>query len=216
MKKAAARTAGRSQIRHHLDYARRISGLFGRARHLVQRRLVCRRNDASAFMNSVMRIARQPKRNWTRMQTLVRQSMEEGALGVGSSLIYAPAFYAKTDELIALCKAAADYGGMYISHIRSEGNRLLEAADELIAISKAANIPAEFYHLKAAGKSNWNKEDALLKKIEDARAARPAHHRGHVQLCRRRDRTRRRRCRPGCRKVAWTNGSSGLKDPAIR
>jgi N-acyl-D-aspartate/D-glutamate deacylase len=105
-----------------------------------------------------------------RMRNLVRQAMEEGALGVGSSLIYAPAFYAKTDELIALAKVAAEYGGFYISHIRSEGDRLLEAADELITIAREANIPAEFYHLKAAGPSNWNKLEALIKKIEAARA----------------------------------------------
>jgi N-acyl-D-amino-acid deacylase len=105
-----------------------------------------------------------------RMMQLVRQAMEEGALGVGSSLIYAPAFYAQTDELIALCKVAAQYRGMYISHIRSEGNRLLEAADELIRISREASIPAEFYHLKAAGKPNWDKLDALIQKIEEARA----------------------------------------------
>src|SRR5205823_14312716 len=104
-----------------------------------------------------------------RMKKLVRQAMEEGALGVGSSLIYAPAFYAKTDELIALCKVAAEYQGMYISHIRSEGNQLLEAADELIAIARAAGIRAEFYHLKAAGKPNWDKLEALLGKIEGAR-----------------------------------------------
>lgn len=104
-----------------------------------------------------------------RMKGLVRQAMEEGALGVGSSLIYAPAFYAKTDELIALCKVAAEYDGMYISHIRSEGSRLLEAADELITIARDAGIRAEFYHLKAAGKPNWNKLDALCKKIENAR-----------------------------------------------
>jgi N-acyl-D-amino-acid deacylase len=106
-----------------------------------------------------------------RMQTLVRQAMEEGALGVGSSLIYAPAFYARTDELIALCKAAAEYDGMYISHMRSEGNRLLEAVDELIEISKAANIRAEIYHLKAAGKDNWGKIDEVFAKVEAARAA---------------------------------------------
>jgi len=104
-----------------------------------------------------------------RMRQLVRQSMEEGALGVGSSLIYAPAFYAKTDELIELCKVASQYNGMYISHIRSEGSRLLEAADELIQISREAKIPAEFYHLKAAGKPNWNKLDQLVQKIEAAR-----------------------------------------------
>src|SRR5439155_15813232 len=105
-----------------------------------------------------------------RMKRLVRQAMEEGALGVGSSLIYAPAFYAKTDELIALAKVASEQGGMYISHIRSEGNRLLEAADELIKISREAKIPAEFYHVKAAGKSNWNRLAALIQKIEAARA----------------------------------------------
>jgi len=105
-----------------------------------------------------------------RMKALVRQAMEEGALGVGSSLIYAPAFYAKTDELIALCKIAAEYNGMYISHTRSEGSRLLEAADELIQISREAKIPAEFYHLKAAGKPNWDKLEKLLAKIEAARA----------------------------------------------
>jgi N-acyl-D-amino-acid deacylase len=106
-----------------------------------------------------------------RMKKLVRQAMEEGALGVGSSLIYAPAFYAKTDELIALCKVASEYGGMYISHLRSEGNRFLEALDELIVIARAANIAAEVYHLKAAGRPNWSKLDAAIKKIAAARAA---------------------------------------------
>ncbi|KAA0224274.1 D-aminoacylase [candidate division KSB1 bacterium] len=106
-----------------------------------------------------------------RMKALVRQAMEEGALGVGSSLIYAPAFYAKTDELIELCKVAAEHGGMYISHIRSEGNRLLESVDELIEIARAANIPAEIYHLKAAGRTNWHKMDEVIARIESARAA---------------------------------------------
>src|SRR3989441_199300 len=106
----------------------------------------------------------------SRMKVLVRQAMEEGALGVGSSLIYAPAFYAKTDELIELCKVAAEYDGMYISHIRSEGNRLFEGADELLRIAREAKLPAEFYHLKAAGQPNWNKLDGLLQKIELARA----------------------------------------------
>src|SRR6266702_3935452 len=104
-----------------------------------------------------------------RMRKLLRRAMEEGALGVGSSLIYAPAFYARTDELIELCKVAAEYHGMYISHIRSEGNRLLEAADELIRIAREAKIAAEFYHLKAAGKPNWDKLAKLLAKIEAAR-----------------------------------------------
>jgi N-acyl-D-amino-acid deacylase len=105
------------------------------------------------------------------MRQLVRQEMEAGALGIGTSLIYPPAFYAKTEELIELCKVAAKYQGKYISHMRSEGNRLLEAIDELLRISKEANIPAEVYHIKAAGQPNWGKADAMLAKIEDARKA---------------------------------------------
>ena len=104
------------------------------------------------------------------MRALVKQEMEAGALGIGSSLIYAPAFYASTEELIELCKVAAQYQGKYISHIRSEGNRLLEAVDELIRISREARIPAEIYHLKAAGKANWSKIDAAIDRIEKARA----------------------------------------------
>lgn len=104
------------------------------------------------------------------MRALVRQAMEEGALGVGSSLIYAPAFYADTHELIELAKVAAEYGGMYISHIRSEGNQLLQAADELITIARKAGVPAEFYHLKAAGQANWSQLDPLIAKIETARS----------------------------------------------
>jgi N-acyl-D-amino-acid deacylase len=106
-----------------------------------------------------------------RMKALVRQAMEEGALGVASSLIYAPAFYAKTDELIALARVAAAHGGIYISHLRSEGNRFLEALDELITIARQADIPAQIYHLKAAGRANWHKLDAAIAKIEAARAA---------------------------------------------
>jgi N-acyl-D-amino-acid deacylase len=103
------------------------------------------------------------------MKHLVRQAMEEGALGVGSSLIYPPAFFAKTSELIELCKEASTYGGMYISHMRSEGNNIFEAVEELITIAKEANIPAEIYHLKAAGKNNWGKMDSVIKRIERAR-----------------------------------------------
>lgn len=104
-----------------------------------------------------------------RMRALVRQEMEAGALGIGSSLIYAPAFYATTEELIELCRVAAPYRGKYISHMRSEGNRLLEAVDELIRISREANIPAEIYHLKAAGQRNYAKMDQAIAKIEAAR-----------------------------------------------
>ena len=105
------------------------------------------------------------------MKELVRAEMEAGALGIGSSLIYAPAFYADTEELIELCKVASEYGGTYISHIRSEGNQLLEALEELITISKEANIPAEIYHLKAAGKENWHKMDEVIARVNEARAA---------------------------------------------
>jgi N-acyl-D-amino-acid deacylase len=102
------------------------------------------------------------------MRALVRQGMEAGALGIGSSLIYAPAFYASTEELIELCKIAAEYRGKYISHMRSEGNRLLEAVDELIRIAREAKIPAEIYHLKAAGQANWPKMDQVIARVEAA------------------------------------------------
>ncbi|MBN3522063.1 D-aminoacylase [Algoriphagus lutimaris] len=105
------------------------------------------------------------------MKKLVRQAMEEGAMGVGSSLIYAPAFYASTEELIELCKVASEYDGMYISHMRSEGGRLLESLDELIQIADEADIRAEVYHLKMSGQDNWNKFDAVVAKIDSARAA---------------------------------------------
>ena len=105
-----------------------------------------------------------------RMRELVRQAMEEGALGVGSSLIYAPAFYAQTDELIELCKVASQYDGMYISHMRSEGKSFLEAVDELITIAREANLPAEIYHLKAGGELNWPLLEEAIAKVEAARA----------------------------------------------
>src|SRR5215217_2320073 len=104
------------------------------------------------------------------MRELVRKEMEAGALGIGTALIYPPAFYAKTEELIELCKVAAKYQGKYISHMRSEGNRLLEALDELLRISREAQIPAEVYHIKAAGQKNWPKADELLSRIERAQA----------------------------------------------
>jgi N-acyl-D-amino-acid deacylase len=103
------------------------------------------------------------------MKLLVRQAMEEGALGVTNALIYPTDFFAKTDELVALSKEAAKYGGTYSSHMRSEGNKLLEAVEELITISKEANIPAEIFHLKAGGKNNWSKMDSVIKRVERAR-----------------------------------------------
>ena len=105
-----------------------------------------------------------------RMRELVRVAMREGAMGLGSSLIYPPAFYASTEELIELAAVAAESGGMYISHMRSEGSRLLEAVDELIRIAREAGIRAEIYHLKAAGQPNWSKLDDVIEMIENARA----------------------------------------------
>ena len=104
-----------------------------------------------------------------RMRGLVRQAMDDGALGVGSSLIYAPAFYADTDELVALAEVAADDDGLYVSHMRSEGNQLLEALDELITIAREAGIRSEVYHLKAAGQDNWDKLSPAIEQIEAAR-----------------------------------------------
>ena len=104
------------------------------------------------------------------MQGLVASAMEEGALGVGSSLIYAPAAYADTAELIALMDTASGYGGMYISHMRSEGDRFEEAVQELITIARETDAPAEIYHLKAAGAANWHKMDSVIAMVEAARA----------------------------------------------
>lgn len=103
------------------------------------------------------------------MKLLVKQAMEEGALGVGTSLIYPPAFFAKTNELIELCKSASPYGGGYISHMRSEGNKLIESVEELITITKAAQVHGEIYHLKAAGIDNWGKMDSVIRRVERAR-----------------------------------------------
>jgi N-acyl-D-amino-acid deacylase len=104
-----------------------------------------------------------------RMQDLVREAMREGALGVGSALIYAPGTYARTDELIALARAAGEYGGGYTSHLRSEGDRLLEALDELITIARTAKVHAEVHHLKAAGQQNWPKMREAIERLEAAR-----------------------------------------------
>ena len=143
--------------------------------HLEKRGVSC--NIASFVGATTVRIHelghadRKPGREeLRRMCELVRREMKAGAMGVGSSLIYAPAFYADTDELIALCKAAAEYDGLYVSHIRSEGNQLLESVDEFLKIAREAKIRAEIYHLKAAGEHNWPKLDQVIAKVEQARA----------------------------------------------
>src|SRR5207253_11407509 len=105
------------------------------------------------------------------MRELVRKEMGAGALGIGTSLIYPPAFYAKTDELVEIYKVAAKYKGKYISHMRNEGNQLHEALDELLRISSETQIPAEVYHIKAAGEKSWPKEEKLLARSEQAQKA---------------------------------------------
>ena len=106
-----------------------------------------------------------------KMQELVELAMEDGAFGIGSALIYPPATYVETDELAEITKPVAKYGGLYISHIRSEADQLLNALDEAIEIGRRASVPVEIYHLKAAGKRNWQKETAAIRKIEQARKA---------------------------------------------
>lgn len=106
-----------------------------------------------------------------RMRHLVRQAMEEGAVGVGTSLIYVPASFAETPELVALARVAAEYDGLYISHIRSEGDRLEEAVEEVFTIAREAGIRAEIYHLKASGRENWPKMGRVIEMIEAARAS---------------------------------------------
>jgi len=104
------------------------------------------------------------------MRNIVKEAMEEGAMGIGSSLIYAPGDYADTHELTELSKVASDYGGMYISHMRNEDNKVLEALDELLLIAENANIPAEIYHLKTSRQPNWHLLDTVIAKVETARA----------------------------------------------
>jgi N-acyl-D-amino-acid deacylase len=105
-----------------------------------------------------------------RMRALVRQAMDEGALGIASALIYAPGAYSTTSELVELSRVAGERGGIYISHMRSEGDRLLEAVEELITIAREAKLPAQIYHLKAAGEANWPKMDEVLARVNAARA----------------------------------------------
>src|SRR5262249_50821255 len=103
------------------------------------------------------------------MRRLVEREMKDGALGIATALVYPPATYAKTEELVELCKVAAKFQGKYISHMRSEGWDLLGAIDEVIRISREARLPAEIYHFKALGEDNWPKMDAAIKKVEAAR-----------------------------------------------
>ena len=114
------------------------------------------------------------------MRGLVRDEMSAGALGIGSSLIYPPAFFASTEELIELCRAAAPYNGKYISHMRDEGRALIPAVEELLRISREGGVPAEIYHLKQAGKDNWHKLDQVDR---DGRAGARLWRADHAPTC---------------------------------
>jgi N-acyl-D-amino-acid deacylase len=161
-----------SEVKYDITWTTLGEHLDALAKHGVSANVAAFVNAAGVRVHEIGFADRAPTADeLSRMQSLVRAAMEEGALGLASSLIYAPAFYAKTDELVALAKAVAPYHGMYISHVRSEGNRLLEAIDELVTIARDAHVPAEIFHLKAAGKSNWPKLDAAIAKIEAARAS---------------------------------------------
>ena len=141
------------------------------------------------------------------MQDIVRQAMEEGALGVGTSLIYVPATFAETDELVALTSTAARCGGIYMTHMRSEGKGLLEAVDETIDISRRSGAPAEIYHLKTAGREHWPKMDAALERIEAARREPEPGSRPTCTPIPRAPPGSMPPCRPGSRRAATRPGS---------
>ena len=116
------------------------------------------------------------------MRAMTRRAMEDGALGVGTGLIYPPGAYATTDELVEIAKVVHGWGGVYISHIRSESYGLLDALQEAIEIGERSGVPVEIYHLKAAGQENWNQLEPAIRLIEAARARGCGHRSGHVPL----------------------------------
>ena len=145
------------------------------------------------------------------MRGHVRTAMDEGAMGLTTALIYIPGVFARTDELVELAKVASQSGGMYISHMRSEGNRLLEAIDETLTIAREANIRAEIYHLKASGESNWPKMAAAIEKIEAARKAGPRRSPPTCTPTRPARPVSTPRCRRGSRKAATRRGRNACR-----
>ncbi|MBV9596299.1 MAG: D-aminoacylase [Chloroflexi bacterium] len=159
-----------SEIHYDVTWRTLDEGL----RALVQRGVAC--NVASFVGATSLRIHEVDHANrpptaaeLDAMRGLLREAMQDGALGLGSSLIYAPAQFARTDELVALCEVVAEHGGMYISHIRNESSRLLQAIDELVEISRRSGAPAEIWHFKASGPANWAKLDAAIERVNAAR-----------------------------------------------
>jgi len=168
----ATNLAAQGDLKHPIDWTTFGEGLDALVKRGVSPNIASFVGAATLREHELGYVDRTPSaQELQRMQELVRAAMREGALGVGSALIYAPGTYAKTDELIALAKAAGEFGGAYISHMRSEGDRLLEGLDELIAIARSAHIHGEVYHFKAAGQDNWPKMPQAIAKIEAARAA---------------------------------------------
>jgi len=158
-------------IKYPLDWNTLAEGLERLAQHGVSCNVASFVGAATIRENVLGFANRAPTpQEVDRMRAITEQAMRQGALGVASALIYAPGAYARTDELIALSQAAGKYHGIYISHMRSEGNQLLEAVDELITIARTAQVPAEIYHLKAAGQGNWGKLDGVINKVQAARA----------------------------------------------
>ena len=167
----AAELATQGDLKHPIDWTTLGEGLDALVKHGISPNIASFVGAATIREHEVGYIDRAPTaEELKRMQDLVRQAMREGALGVGSALIYAPAFYAKTDELIALATAAGESGGAYISHMRSEGNTLLESLDELIKIARTAHVHGEVYHFKAAGNANWGKMSQAIARIDEERA----------------------------------------------
>ena len=159
-------------LKHPVDWTTLGEGLDALVRRGVSPNIASFVGAATLREHEIGFVNREPTaEELKRMQDLTREAMREGALGVGSALIYTPATFAKTDELIAITKAAGEFGGGYISHMRSEGDRLLEALDELIHIAREARVHGEVYHFKAAGHANWPKMQQAIAKIEAARAS---------------------------------------------
>jgi len=168
----AATLAQQGDLKHPLDWTTLGEGLDVLVKRGVSPNIASFVGAATIREHELGYVDRAPSADeLKRMQELVRAAMREGALGVGSALIYAPGTYAKTDELVALTQAAGEYGGAYISHMRSEGDRLLEGIDELLGIARAAHVHGEIYHFKAAGRDNWPKMQQAVAKIEAARAS---------------------------------------------
>lgn len=167
----ATALARQSDIRYDIDWTTLAGWLEGLERRGVAVNLASFVGATTVRVHELGYANRPPTvEELARMQELVREAMREGALGVGASLIYAPAFYAQTPELVALAAAAGEYGGGYIAHLRSEADRFVEALDELIGIARDAGVRAEVYHLKAAGRHNWPKMAQAIARIEAARA----------------------------------------------